>query len=161
MNSRLTSHLTRHPVPYGASPAPLEMAQRESAPPEFITEVGRSDPLLDRGGFHPGQAAGGGLDPDALFDEPEVDLEALRASALRQARRLVDFYRITTEELEQAAGSGAKIEAAVVPAPVKYRHPVTGETWDGQGTHPQWMRQALLSDGYRVADLKVGETEEF
>jgi DNA-binding protein H-NS len=95
--------------------------------------------------------------------EPDVDRSELRASALRQARRLVEFYRITAEELtdvqppcnssEPAAGESDGSVAQT--RPVKYRHPITGETWDGVGPHPDWMRQALLKDGYRVAELLV------
>jgi len=90
---------------------------------------------------------------------PEVDPNELRASALRQARRLVEFYRITADELVGSTPATAVAPADVVEAstaavrPVKYRHPVTGDTWDGVGAHPQWMRQALLQDGYRVAEL--------
>lgn len=113
--------------------------------------------------------------------EPEVERQALRASAIRQARRLVEFYRITVEELagdgaspgdsasqfpsEGPTGSqpglGAPIGASAHALPPKYRHPVTGETWDGQGAHPDWMRQALLKDGYRVAELRVVDPTQF
>lgn len=99
-------------------------------------------------------------------DAAAVDRQALRESALRQARRLVEFYRITPSELlagddlSKPAGSAEADPAPAAAAlPVKYRHPVSGETWDGQGPHPQWMRQALLKDGYRVADLKVDDTD--
>jgi DNA-binding protein H-NS len=37
---------------------------------------------------------------------------------------------------------------------VKYRHPVTGDTWNGLGSHPQWLRDALLKEGYTVEQLK-------
>ena len=32
-------------------------------------------------------------------------------------------------------------------------HPKTGESWDGHGTHPDWLRRALLKEGYTVAEL--------
>lgn len=102
--------------------------------------------------------------PDlALYQdsEPEVDREALRASALRQGRWLVDFYRITVEELRKPAEDHCKMEIEPAAAPIKYRHPVTGQTWDGQGAHPDWMRQALLKDGYRVAELRVESHDDF
>ncbi|MEY2730149.1 MAG: hypothetical protein RL584_1275 [Pseudomonadota bacterium] len=98
-----------------------------------------------------------------LFAEPAVDAQALRASALRQARRLVEFYRITPAELcaERAPATGADLPATPSEVPlIKYRHPVTGETWDGEGPHPQWMRQALLHDGYRVDELRTAPTHE-
>lgn len=103
------------------------------------------------------------LEPaDVWPSEPEVDAQALRASALRQARRLVEFYRITPEELTEAASAPRDTEGTPVQErPVKFRHPVTGDTWDGVGTHPQWMRQALLKDGFRVDELRVtNPTEE-
>jgi len=97
--------------------------------------------------------------------EPGLDAQVLRASAMRQARWLIEFYRITPEELVPAVRAPepeAMNEAAGAPEarPVKYRHPVSGETWDGDGPHPQWMRQALLHDGYRVEELRVTDSEE-
>ena len=107
------------------------------------------------------------LEPSEVFaEDAAVDRAALRESALRQARRLVEFYRITPQELQAPAeapctdhnGAQAAVSA---PAPIKYRHPVTGDTWDGQGAHPEWMRQALLKDGYRVAELRVSDDTTF
>jgi DNA-binding protein H-NS len=63
---------------------------------------------------------------------------------------LIDFWEITTEEL--LAESPAPQVA--LPGPAKYRHPVSGETWDGQGPHPDWLRKALLKEGYTVAELR-------
>jgi DNA-binding protein H-NS len=98
---------------------------------------------------------------------PEMEAPSLRgelrASALRQARWLMDFYRITPEDLlapSDPLGQAAQTTHAAEPLPVKYRHPVTGETWDGSGSHPQWMRQALLQDGYRVEELRVSPAQE-
>ena len=104
-----------------------------------------------------------GLWVDGELSTPAVDLAALRASALRQARWLMEFYRITPQELTAAAPAlarDAQGPAEPAPRPVKYRHPVSGETWDGSGPHPQWMRQALLHDGYRVEELRVAPIHE-
>jgi len=91
-----------------------------------------------------------------------LDAQQLRASALRQARWLVDFYRITPDELRAASATVgvSKVPSSSQAQPVKYRHPVSGDTWDGIGPHPQWMRQALLHDGYRVEELRVNHTQE-
>jgi DNA-binding protein H-NS len=35
----------------------------------------------------------------------------------------------------------------------KYVHPKTGETWDGDGLHPDWLRKALLQEGYYLREL--------
>lgn len=56
-------------------------------------------------------------------------------------------------------------EGVVVPRPQplvlppKYRHPVSGETWDGQGTQPPWLREALTKQGYTVDELKAHAPE--
>jgi DNA-binding protein H-NS len=76
-------------------------------------------------------------------------------AVLRSIRKLVDFWNITAKEL---GGSKAvkRVEAPVVhePMPPKYRHPRTGETWDGEGTQPPWLREALTKQGYTVEELK-------
>jgi DNA-binding protein H-NS len=94
-------------------------------------------------------------------EAPPLDAQALRASVLRQARWLVDFYRIAPDELLASAPQSALVpQQSPAPLPIKYRHPVTGESWDGVGAHPQWMRQALLQDGYRVEELRVTPNAE-
>ena len=37
---------------------------------------------------------------------------------------------------------------------VRYQHPVSGLTWDGQGRQPQWLRDALLHEGWLLIDLR-------
>lgn len=75
---------------------------------------------------------------------------------LRQVRQLMEFWSITPQELEQAWREGP--DPAPAPAQgsgtVKYRHPVSGLTWDGSGAHPDWLRQALLQEGYTVAEMR-------
>ncbi len=39
---------------------------------------------------------------------------------------------------------------------IKYQHPLTGDTWDGEGLQPDWLRQALLKDGYLLDEVKPG-----
>lgn len=93
--------------------------------------------------------------------EPEVDAKTLRASALRQAQWLVAFYRISPEELTTERGLAVvQSDPEVAVRPVKYCHPVSGQTWDGMGVHPAWLRQALLKDGYRVEELRVSQNKE-
>jgi DNA-binding protein H-NS len=76
-----------------------------------------------------------------------------RAAVLARIQALMEYWGITVDDLlaptpepEPAAPAG--------PRPIKYRHPVTGETWDGQGPHPDWLRRALLQEGLRVDELK-------
>jgi DNA-binding protein H-NS len=93
------------------------------------------------------------VQPDESFDDPLTARE--RAAVIRRIRTLVEFWAITPEELS------LPMEALPAPpapppadAPVKYRHPVTGDTWNGVGSHPQWLRNALLKEGYTVEQLK-------
>jgi len=74
-----------------------------------------------------------------------------KLAALRTVRKLVEFWNITQQELR-----GPMPPAPPPPAPlaIRYRHPVSGATWDGQGEHPPWLREALLKQGYTVDELK-------
>jgi len=82
----------------------------------------------------------------------EDDFPPEKLAALRTVRKLVEFWQITPQEL------GGPLPPPPAPAPVptgiRYRHPVSGEIWDGQGEHPQWLRDALLKEGYTVEELK-------
>ncbi len=73
-------------------------------------------------------------------------------AALRAIRKLVDFWQIEPEEL--LLGDVPMVMPQVVVLPPKYRHPVSGETWDGQGTQPQWLREALTKQGYTVEEVR-------
>jgi DNA-binding protein H-NS len=76
-----------------------------------------------------------------------------RSAVLARISALIEFWGITPEDLARDEVLPACASPSAVPY-VKYRHPVTGETWDGQGLHPEWMRRALLKEGYRVEELK-------
>ena len=85
-----------------------------------------------------------------------VDLEddVERVAAIRKIRKLMDFWRITPAELR-----GRPVPVVQVPLEIRYRHPVTLEVWDGQGAQPQWLRQALIKEGYTVEELRpVGQS---
>ena len=76
-----------------------------------------------------------------------------KLAALRTVRKLVEFWNITAQEL-RAPLPPAPPPAPQSPSAIRYRHPVSGETWDGQGEHPPWLREALLKQGYTVDELK-------
>ena len=79
-----------------------------------------------------------------------------KLAALRTVRKLVEFWNISPQELR-----GPLLSAPPPPQgalPIRYRHPVSGETWDGQGEHPAWLRDALLKQGYTVDELKRAVT---
>ena len=79
--------------------------------------------------------------------------ERERAAVIARIQALVDFWGITTQELKAPLPRGALTPPVPMPT-IKYRHPKSGETWDGAGPHPEWLRHALLSEGYRVEELR-------
>lgn len=76
-----------------------------------------------------------------------------RRIAVHQIRQLMEFWNIAPEELGRAMALPVLPRRAAPPGYVKYRHPVTGDTWNGDGEHPEWLRRALLKEGYRVVEL--------
>jgi DNA-binding protein H-NS len=77
-------------------------------------------------------------------------------AVLRSIRKLADFWQITPDELALGESMVRPVAPVVeVPPPRKYRHPRTGETWDGVGTQPPWLREALTKQGYTVDELKA------
>lgn len=79
-----------------------------------------------------------------------------RAAVLARIEALMEYWGITVDEL-LAPTPEPEAAPPAGPLPVKYRHPVTGDTWDGQGAHPDWLRRALLQEGLRVDELKPAE----
>ena len=76
-----------------------------------------------------------------------------KLAALRTVRKLVEFWNITPQELRGPLPPASPPPPAGA-LPIRYRPPVSGETWDGQGEHPAWLREALLKQGYTVDELK-------
>ena len=87
---------------------------------------------------------------EATADEPAPLSPREKAAVIHRIRVLMDFWAITPEELE-----GDLPPAPAVAPTVKYRHPHSGETWDGCGAHPQWLRDALLKEGFTVEQLRA------
>lgn len=91
----------------------------------------------------------------------DVNAEVLRQRALKrkivlhQLRQLVQYWGITEQELRCDAKPDGMASAS--PA-VRYRHPISGETWSGEGPQPPWLKTALVKEGYRVDELRVTAT---
>ena len=83
-----------------------------------------------------------------------------RRIALHQIRQLMEFWNIGPDELGDPKVVPVLPRNSPPPGYVKYRHPVTGETWNGDGEHPEWLRKALLKEGYRVVELKPEYQQE-
>jgi DNA-binding protein H-NS len=86
-------------------------------------------------------------------DMSDSEFPPEKLAALLKIRKLMEFWRITPAELTRAP----RQEVAPPPPsamPYRYRHPRTLLGWDGQGAQPQWLRQALLREGYTVDELR-------
>ena len=96
--------------------------------------------------------------PQVLCDISQQQMTPEQQAVLRSVRKLVDFWRIEPEELAfEAPECAASPHPVVAPEPSgpKYRHPRTGETWDGDGGQPPWLREALTKQGYTVDELRI------
>jgi DNA-binding protein H-NS len=81
------------------------------------------------------------------------DYPSEKLAALRTVRKLVEFWQIRPQELRGPMPPAPPPPPAAT-ATIRYRHPVSGQTWNGQDEHPQWLRDALLKEGYTVDELK-------
>ena len=43
---------------------------------------------------------------------------------------------------------------ADTPSAPRYRHPLHGLSWDGRGRQPQWLRDAVLQEGFLLTELR-------
>ncbi|NDY90578.1 H-NS histone family protein [Ideonella sp. TBM-1] len=77
-----------------------------------------------------------------------------RAVVVARIRALMEYWQITVEDLDASPTEGVPAASPAPSRPVKYRHPLSGQAWDGCGPHPDWLREALLHQGYRVEELR-------
>lgn len=85
--------------------------------------------------------------------ETSLETLALRRHAVATIRALMEFWGLTPDDLERALADGPQPEPR--SDAVKYRHPVSGDTWTGQGSQPEWLRIALTREGYTVDELRA------
>lgn len=82
--------------------------------------------------------------PFIAESRPQVRPQPGRRLAHWTAMVLADFVR----------GPAAPAATHAEPPPARYRHPVLGLTWDGRGVQPQWLRDAVLQEGYLLYQLR-------
>lgn len=80
---------------------------------------------------------------------------AEQEAVLRSVRKLIDFWQIDAHELAGIPEPVTPEPASHEPAGPKYCHPITAETWNGEGAQPQWLRDALTREGYTVDELRL------
>lgn len=84
---------------------------------------------------------------------------AEQEAVLRSVRKLIDFWQIEAHELSGIPEPVAAPAVAREPSGPKYRHPLSGQTWDGEGAQPPWLREALTREGYTVQELRLRDDE--
>lgn len=82
----------------------------------------------------------------------EREKAARRKIVLHQIRQMVEFWDISENELKSR---GARKPPLPASSEAKYRHPVSGEAWDGVGSQPEWLKNALVKEGFLVEELRV------
>jgi DNA-binding protein H-NS len=98
--------------------------------------------------------AGASLPPEIDTAGPAELSPRSRAAVIHRIRSLMEFWSITPEDLEAWDPAATPPRPSAAPT-VKYRHPGTGDTWNGEGAHPQWLRDALLKEGFTVEQLRA------
>jgi DNA-binding protein H-NS len=89
---------------------------------------------------------------------PARPLTREQRAVLARIQQICEFWEIHPSELTgRPRARPAHPEPVPAEPRVKYRHPVSGETWDGRGPQPDWLRHALLQEGLRVAELIPGD----
>ena len=86
--------------------------------------------------------------------DPEDNIEKI--AAIRKIRKLMEFWRISPSELR---GRPVPVVRPQTSVEVRYRHPITLEVWDGRGSQPQWLRDALIKEGYTVDELRPAASQ--
>ncbi len=85
---------------------------------------------------------------------------AEQEAVLRSVRKLIDFWQIQAHELDGIKPVVADSVTLVrQPARPTYRHPISGETWQGEGGQPEWLKAALTREGYTVEELRVQQVQ--
>ena len=84
---------------------------------------------------------------------------AEQIATLRTVRKLMDFWRISSAELRGPLPPAAPRAPALAPA-TRYCHPVSGLVWNGEGAQPDWLKAALLREGYTVDELRQSPRAE-
>lgn len=80
--------------------------------------------------------------------------DKVKKIGLRRIEQIMEFWGITRHELERSLRRHPLAVQRPTARCVKYRHPVTHLTWNGSGAQPEWLRHALLQEGYTVAQLR-------
>ncbi|WP_112488420.1 H-NS family nucleoid-associated regulatory protein [Thiomonas sp. X19] len=86
----------------------------------------------------------------ALTAQAEAARRTELARVVAEIRQKMAEYGITTEDLGGKRASFRKGS----PAPVKYRHPATGEIWTGRGKRPRWLA-AKMAAGKEITAFSI------
>ena len=78
-----------------------------------------------------------------------------RASAIAQVKALMSQFGLTLADLgTRSAPPPPPKKVGGGKVPVKYRDPVTGDSWSGRGLQPKWLKAALAA-GRSLSDFAL------
>ncbi len=70
----------------------------------------------------------------------DAERNAIKADAIAECRRIIEMFGLTAFDLKLAVPTQ---EQTRIRRPAKYRDPLSGKTWSGQGREPKWFAAAL------------------
>ena len=76
-----------------------------------------------------------------LTAQAEAARKSELAGVIAEIKQKMAEYGITLADL----GGKRTHPNKGTPAPIKYRHPVTGQTWTGRGKHPRWLAAEIAA----------------
>ena len=72
------------------------------------------------------------------------------ARVVAEIQQMMAEYGITLQDLGGKGDRSGKGKSA----PIKYRHPATGQTWTGRGKHPRWLA-AEIAAGKQITAFAI------
>ncbi|MFA7605311.1 MAG: H-NS histone family protein [Rhodocyclaceae bacterium] len=82
---------------------------------------------------------------EALEAQIEDIRNRQRADAIAQVKELIRTYDLTSDDLF-GRGSSRFMSTRRGPGTPRYRDPVSGKTWTGQGRMPKWLEGKSKED---------------
>ena len=98
-----------------------------------------------------------------MLSYAEIQAQIAQLSVQAEAVRKTEHARVIAEIKEQMADHGITLadlggkrasSSKGSTAPIKYRHPATGQTWTGRGKHPRWLA-AEIAAGKQITAFAI------
>lgn len=84
----------------------------------------------------------------------DEEITAYREMGMSLAKTLNLAFEELMERVMNPKSGRKRGRGAATPVPIRYRHPVTGQTWTGRGKMPNWLREEVDA-GASIESFKV------